>query len=212
MNASQMDEHLIPLLQQKFSNNQNRITFNFYTKLSQYIIELFHFKEEKGGWLFVKNVVEFWQGLLTVPPSQSHPGVLFKVIILLVKDYTQLYVHICQINPNPTLLNPTQPIRLELWKALRYCSLASKSAMLQTIIKSGCVLCVRRWEQLRGFRWLRCPSATTAKPKHFVLLKNTSPLLIYRPYTTYHPHKIKKPCCKNTMNTVSMTTSKWPRG
>ena len=28
--------------------------------------------------------------------------------ILLVKDYTQLYVHICQINPNyPTLINPT---------------------------------------------------------------------------------------------------------
>ena len=50
----------------------------------------------------------------------SHPGVLFKALILLVKDYTQLYVHTRQINPNPTLINPTQPIRLELWKALRY--------------------------------------------------------------------------------------------
>ena len=28
---------------------------------------------------------------------------------LLVKDYAQLYVHIYQINPNPTLINPTQP-------------------------------------------------------------------------------------------------------
>ena len=55
--------------------------------------------------------------------DMSHPGVLFKALILLVKDYTQLYVHICQINPNPTLLNPTQPIRLELWKALWYCRL-----------------------------------------------------------------------------------------
>ena len=26
----------------------------------------------------------------------------------------QLYVHTHQINPNPTLINPTQPIRLEL--------------------------------------------------------------------------------------------------
>ena len=53
------------------------------------------------------------------PGLWSHPGVLFKALILLVKDYTQLYI--CQINPNPTLINPTQPIRLKLWKALQYC-------------------------------------------------------------------------------------------
>ena len=45
----------------------------------------------------------------------------YKALILLVKDYTQLYVHIYQFNPNPILINPTQPIRLELWKALQYC-------------------------------------------------------------------------------------------
>ena len=38
------------------------------------------------------------------------PGVLFKAVMLLVKDY----MHTRQINPNPTVTNPTQPIRLEL--------------------------------------------------------------------------------------------------
>ena len=32
----------------------------------------------------------------------SHPGVLSKALILLVKDYTPLYVHTRQINLNPT--------------------------------------------------------------------------------------------------------------
>ena len=33
---------------------------------------------------------------------ESYPGVLFKALTLLVKNYTQLYAHTCQINPNPT--------------------------------------------------------------------------------------------------------------
>ena len=43
---------------------------------------------------------------LVEPPRST----FFKALILFVKDYTQLYVHICRINPNPT----------KLWKALRY--------------------------------------------------------------------------------------------
>ena len=51
----------------------------------------------------------------------SHPGVLFKALILLVKDYTQLYVHTRQINPNPTLINPTQTNQIRALKGtVRY--------------------------------------------------------------------------------------------
>ena len=41
----------------------------------------------------------------------SHPRVLFKTLILLVNNYTQLYAHIrhCPNNTlNPTLINPNQ--------------------------------------------------------------------------------------------------------
>ena len=57
---------------------------------------------------------KIWEWPENEGTEESHPRVLFKALILLVKDYTQLYVHTRQINPNPTLINPTQPIRLEL--------------------------------------------------------------------------------------------------
>ena len=37
--------------------------------------------------------------------KRSHPGLLFKTLILLVNNYTQPYVHM-RCNPNPTLINP----------------------------------------------------------------------------------------------------------
>ena len=53
---------------------------------------------------------------MQVSHFESHPGVLFKALILLVKDK---HSYMC-IPARLTLINPTQPIRLELWKALWY--------------------------------------------------------------------------------------------
>ena len=49
------------------------------------------------------------------PLHRTDPRVLFKALTLMVKDYTQLYVHLCLIyKPYPTN-------QIKALKALRYC-------------------------------------------------------------------------------------------